>query len=670
MIVWVVALQLAAADEATVRVRRIDGSPATTQVTVAEASGLAGSLGDFARAVDALPGAARPSYASGALILWGAAPSRSSVLVDGVPVPALFHGGGLRGVLQGSFVDAMELAPGAFGVEQGRVTGGVLSLSLATLDLAAPHATIATDLLDASFVVARPVGEHAAVAVGARAGYGADVLQAVAPPAFNGLVDIPRYGDYQARVEVRPDAQTTYALTAFGSVDASRIAPPTDDVTRLTTISSDAQFHRVLGAYTHRGEGSRTAVGLWLGEDFAAHREHVGAVPSDTTEQSLRAGLRASHARRVVGGLGVRVGADLEAASITETRSGSLLRPPREGDVYVLGQAAPSDVRADRWTVARASAGLWAEAPWTFAGGALTITPALRVDLDATEVGLALPPVGDTPPRGVGCFDAVVEPRIAVRARVARWLTLHAAGGRYAAPASAADLSSVFGNPTLGGSTAWHAVVGGRIEAAGLFDASVDAFVRVEDGIASRVEVPALAAALADTGTSRTFGLQTMLRVARGRRLSGWLTYTLLRSTVQDRPGAAERLADVDQTHSLAAVASVALGHGWRVGARVRAASGFPRTPVVGQVLDTLSGDAQPVFGATNSDRLPWSFRLDLRVEKTVNVGRRAVVFFVDVLNATNHLDAEEVVYDAAFRTRRWVTGLPLTADVGVRGEL
>ena len=32
---------------------------------------------------------------------------------------------------------------------------------------------------------------------------------------------------------------------------------------------------------------------------------------------------------------------------------------------------------------------------------------------------------------------------------------------------------------------------------------------------------------------------------------------------------------------------------------------------------------------------------------------------FVDVINATNHLNAEEVVYDPGLRERRYVTGVP-----------
>jgi len=56
---------------------------------------------------------ARAAAGSGQLIVWGAAPEDTRVYIDGVPVPRLYHDGGLRSVLPSELV--LEFAPVAEG---------------------------------------------------------------------------------------------------------------------------------------------------------------------------------------------------------------------------------------------------------------------------------------------------------------------------------------------------------------------------------------------------------------------------------------------------------------------------------------------------------------------------------------------------------------------------
>src|SRR5690606_33723927 len=59
-----------------------------------------GTRGDPLRAVEILPGVARPPFAAGALIVRGAAPGDSQVFLEGIPVPLLYHFGGLTSFFQ------------------------------------------------------------------------------------------------------------------------------------------------------------------------------------------------------------------------------------------------------------------------------------------------------------------------------------------------------------------------------------------------------------------------------------------------------------------------------------------------------------------------------------------------------------------------------------------
>jgi hypothetical protein len=61
----------------------------TTTVDVVEASHVAGSGGDAGKVVTNLAGVSRPAAGSAALVVWGAAPDDTAILVDGVQLPAL-----------------------------------------------------------------------------------------------------------------------------------------------------------------------------------------------------------------------------------------------------------------------------------------------------------------------------------------------------------------------------------------------------------------------------------------------------------------------------------------------------------------------------------------------------------------------------------------------------
>ncbi|MEM6960467.1 MAG: TonB family protein, partial [Myxococcota bacterium] len=69
------------------------------------AASVAGTRGDALRAVEVMPGVARPPFGSGQLILRGSAPADSQVFLDGVPVPLLYHFGGLTSFLPSPLVD-------------------------------------------------------------------------------------------------------------------------------------------------------------------------------------------------------------------------------------------------------------------------------------------------------------------------------------------------------------------------------------------------------------------------------------------------------------------------------------------------------------------------------------------------------------------------------------
>lgn len=122
----------------------------STEVSADQGRRVAGAQGDGLRVVENLPGVARSTVGSGALVVWGASPEDTRVYVDGVRVPRLYHDGALRSVVHSELVKSVELAPGGYGALYGRGLGGLVTVALDPLEEKGFHRSIAADVLDAA----------------------------------------------------------------------------------------------------------------------------------------------------------------------------------------------------------------------------------------------------------------------------------------------------------------------------------------------------------------------------------------------------------------------------------------------------------------------------------------------------------------------------------------
>jgi hypothetical protein len=122
------------------------------------------------------------------------------------------------------------------------------------------------------------------------------------------------------------------------------------------------------------------------------------------------------------------------------------------------------------------------------------------------------------------------------------------------------------------------------------------------------------------------YGVELLLRRSFSKRLSGWLSYTLSRSTREAhfiKADGTDELATVasefDRTHVLNAVLSFALGRGWRVGSRLLFFTGTPYSQLDGSF-------PVPPY---NAYRNPAFYRVDFRLEKRWRLGKDASIAFV-----------------------------------------
>ncbi len=158
------------------------------------------------------------------------------------------------------------------------------------------------------------------------------------------------------------------------------------------------------------------------------------------------------------------------------------------------------------------------------------------------------------------------------------------------------------------------------------------------------------------TGDGDAAGIEVLVRRER-RRVSGWIGYTLAKST-RDLYGHTVP-SDFDRRHTLNTVISVPLGSRWRAAATMQLSSGLPVTPVRNEVAfgrtTFLDGTRDPFFrtfrdrngqlvelenvflrrlSSINSERTTGYSRVDARL--TYSTGKHWE-FYGEVLNLFNH---------------------------------
>jgi TonB family protein len=681
-------------DAAVVRAPRIKKEAVETRIRTEEARRVPGTQGDTLKVVQNLPGVARSSFGSGELIVWGAAPNETKVNVDGVEIPALYHVGGFRSTINSDLVRSINLSPGAYGAEYGRGLGGLVRIDLGPLPKDGTHGYVAADVLDASALVSTAITPKLRLALAGRVSYLDQLLPLVTSADVGDFVPIPRYDDYQARATWALRQDEELALTFLASDDHLRRTIPSDDPTQNRSQNTDTSWKRVILRYARLlPDGASVVVTPSFGYDTSSNLETFGLTPVDVRSHNYQYALRASYRRKVAPSTTLSFGIDMQANNWTLDRNGSLTLPAREGDPFVFGQPPRDNIASDHWNVLIIDTAPFVNAEISV--GRLSLVPGLRFDPVLIEGSPSLPVGGPTPPNGYSSLTLpenpidelpndrftralkalryLPNPRIAAAFRATRKLTLTAGAGIYGQPPDPADMSPVFGNPTIVQERAAH-LSGGfnyklrptlTLEIVGFYKRMWDLVSRNENGS------PPVADSLVQEEVGRAYGGQLLLRQELIHGFFGWITYSLTRSERKDHPDTDWRLFDFDQTQTVGVVASYQVGHGWDVGSRFRYTTGFPRTPVIPQptVADIPNNQYEPTFGAYNSIRIPAFYQLDARVEKSIVYRRMKFNVFLDVQNITNRKNPEEIIYNYNFTVKSYITGFPTLAVLGGRFE-
>ena len=716
--------------ETVVRGRR--GPPPISQVSLgrAEVTGIPGTFGDTLRVIESLPGVARAPLLGGALMVRGGLPGHSQVMVEGVPVPTLYHFGGLRSVINSAFVDELQFMPGGFPVRYGNATAGVVNITTNGLREQPLRTQVTMDALDTGVFVGGtiPLSDQSTLSalsglpalaalpdlrfgVAARRSHlevpaelvfrGADAIGAALP-----FVPVPSWSDWQVKLEsdVSPDLRLT--LFAFGADDdVSFLGPPPDlgagvDTNGVVGDLVGNHFKRIVAQARFRPIAAVTHLDQVFIGDAQRGLLADGALLPLLTDSVLTApqaqqdwGLRDETQVRLLPWWQVRVGLDVQQGrtQVQRLRLPPLIDGGIDGDPSIVDGVTP-DLNPFLGTIpvtqlTTTGTALWADT--TLSLGRLEVVPGVRVEWSSIHL-VDEDPIYDGETTAT-VHQVLVDPRLSLRYRFGDLLTVKGAFGLFhQRPALRSVAFDVDGLP-LPHPAALQLVMGFEsILVDGIsLDVQVYASRRQQltrdlrnaylpGGAQPAILDPTLPdlGSFDGNGSGHTEGIELMLRAAPSANFFGWIAYTVSRTTLSlgDRREV-EVPSTFDQTHNLVVVGKVVLPWSLVLGGRFAFVTGNPGLvpDVLSSNHDLVSNDYTPVSSSLQPSRLAPYHRLDMRLDRAFFFNAARVTPYLEVLNVYNWLNPEVVIAGGDFRgrqTRVLLPGPPLLPFVGLEVSL
>ncbi|MEM6956344.1 MAG: TonB-dependent receptor [Myxococcota bacterium] len=609
-----------------------------------------GTRGDALRAIEVLPGVGRPPFGNGEIIVRGSAPTDSEVFLEGIPLPLLYHFGGLTSVYNSRLLEQIEFVPGNFSSRYGRRIGGIIEVETRDPRSDGFHAVVETSAIDASVLAEFPLGENASMALGFRRSL-LDLFFDLVLPDEIGISQAPVYYDWQSIVSWRPSSRDRLRFQFYGASDRFKLlfddgleADPAASgnlglITRFATFQAswdrqinddtELEVNAAFGPQTvDFGQGNALNVDLFVNQAY----------------------LRTEMRHRITPRYKLTYGVDISVAPFSIDFSG-----PSQRQTEGAGQPDPL---ASANTVSNSLSSV-ASRPGAYIendirpNDALQIIAGVRFDYD----GLT--------------GDYAIDPRVAANWQVNDVLRLKAGLGMYSQPPEFAESAPVVGNPDLDMIHSVHAGFGFDLQLTEQLSFTVDGFykhlwdrvVSTEQGAEPFFE---------NDGVGRIYGAEISGRLQASPELPlfAYFSYTLSRSERRDRDALAYRLFDFDQTHIFTLSGVYELPRNWSVGLSMRFTSGNPTTPVVGGIFDSRNNVYQPVSGPVNSSRTSNFHRLDLRIEKKWRIRDGQFAVFVDIQNVYNRMNEEGLFFNFDYSQSTALDGLPIIPSIGIRGEI
>jgi TonB family protein len=610
-------------------------------LTLNEVKKIPGLGGDAVKVIQALPGVARTSFLSGAIIVRGSGNGDTRFFLDGVTLPALFHFGGLTSTYNSEALTSVDLYPGGFGTRYGGALGGVVEIKGRQPKTDRVHGYLDVNLFDASFLVEGPLSDKLSFLVTARRSYVADVmnffLEKVAHKSLPFTV-VPYYWDYIARMDYNPLKNHHMYLTLFGAQDKLDLLSSgsnggsvqiSDQVNKLSSSELfnmgifgwdwdiNNQFKNELHYALCNIDNGTSAFGIF-----------------DVHGTSLAHYFRDQVSYKTSDNLTLNFGADMQYIpyDLILTAPDQNNRIIRDTSHYKLGPI-----------------GAYVNAEWK-ASEKLTLLPGVRYDYypELDYNGSLIPEFWDYNLNNNRGTSGEPSFRLTARYKISDRHTLKGSAGTYnetPQPMGQA-IDKQWGNPELSAEKGSQYVLGYEWKISDLISSDIQAYYNRQWDLARAPSQTELAAnaSLPDylgDGKGRMSGIELLLKHDQGKRFFGWISYSLSKSERFNVNDSTWTLFRYDQTHNLQLIGSLRFTGGQEAGVRLRFVTGNPTTPVVGvKYYDATNRTYVPQYGPENSDRMKPYISLDVRYEKKIVYRKWQWSYYIDITHLENMFGA------------------------------
>jgi outer membrane receptor protein involved in Fe transport len=458
---------------------------------------------------------------------------------------------------------------------------------------------------------------------------------------------LPRYYDWQGRIDYQASDRWQLALFVFGTSDGVALvttADNPDDPALSGSLRNDTNFGRAIASATYQGPRLKNRIAATAdlthfafdtSADRYGHFTARGAGIRDEAHVTLSDRFALS-----AGGEALYESWDINL---------KFPRPPKEGDPRMpnFTYDPPLIVQGTYHVPNLAS---WLSGEMNV--GRLSLKAGGRYD--------------EFPYNHAGVFQPRSELKVALGKNTAR-----ATAGLYTRPPQYNDENA---QKDLKPERAWQ-LTGGierefrpglTAQATGFYTQRSDLIVYATN----RLDPTTANNAYVNRGTGQTVGAE-LLVTWRGADHFAWLAYTLSRSVRRDAPDQPQRLFDFDQTHNLILVGSRRFGKDrrWQVGGRFQLTTGKPYTPVVNAVFNSDLDNYRPNYGAINSLRSDVQHQLDVRVDRVWSFSKWRLKGFLDIQNVYLHPAAYAYQYSYDYSQRQALKTIPILPSLGIRGE-
>ncbi len=587
------------------------------QLSVQEIQKIPGLGGDAVKVVQAMPGVARPSFGSGAVIVRGAPTWDSRYYLDGVVIPQLYHFGGLKSTYNSDALKVVDFYPGGFGTRYGGAVAGVIELKGREAATDRLHGVVDLSTIDGSLLVEGPITNKISILATVRRSFIGEIVSWISkkyPDQFPMTIST-NYWDYVIRSDVNFSKNNHLFLTMFGSGDSMSIIYP-----GMRYGSKEISDER-----DRFGMNQTFNLGL-LGWDYAindhwsnslrysftkqrGHASTFGFFKSNTSDiiHDVREQVSYKHNDKWL----INAGLNTELANLNmdlaiSQNNGVIMRDTSKNWLFGV-------------------VGAYLNLEWKPLQN-LQVIPGIRYDYfpELKYSGSIVPEFWDyqsfNNERGISGEPSV---RLTARYALSKNQTLKASIGNYSQTPQPIGqvIHKTWGEPMMPSTKAAHYVFGHEWQITDLINSDIQFYYNKQWNIPEFASNSDAASDKQvnlwnDNGEGRMYGLEIMLRHLKSEHFFGWVAYTLSRAERYNHAKKRWEINDNDQTHNLQVLGSWHLPREWDIGFRARYVTGNPTTPIIGREYDEGAISFIPLFGKNNSTRVDPFLQLDLRVDK------------------------------------------------------